>query len=44
MKRLGALVAVVLVIAVVSWAGPTSGQDQTEDRIADLETRVAGHD
>lgn len=43
MKRLGALVAAVLVIAIISWAGPTSGQDQTEDRIAALETQVADH-
>ncbi len=43
MKRLGAFFGVVLVIAMITWAGPTSGQDQTEDRIAALETQVADH-
>ena len=39
MKRLGLVVA-VLVLAVVAWR-PVTGQDNYEERIASLETRVA---
>ncbi len=43
MKRLGAIGAVVLIIAAVSWAGPTSGQDRADERISALETQVGDH-
>ena len=43
MKRLGAIGAVMLMVAAVSWAGPTSGQDRADERIAALETQVADH-